>query len=133
VAETDGQVVMMKFGIKNKSKQTLTGLSAQMCVMLKSLRGFEDLTNDNKVFEPPFSACKDRTGRRWIITAWQQCGRAWGNPPCPCLHSDPKLPDCPPNGSVMVRGLVAFFEGTDVRTELGRLRTVISPEVNHQD
>ena len=45
---------------------------------------------------PPFAACKDATGKRWVITGWERCGRAWGNPPCPCLHADPVVEDCPP-------------------------------------
>jgi hypothetical protein len=45
--------------------------------------GFEKQTNNNKVFASPFAACKDATGKRWVVTGWERCGRAWGNPPCP--------------------------------------------------
>ena len=62
-----------------------------MCVMLAGLTGFEERTNDNKVFATPFAACKDATGKRWVITGWE-LRRAWGNPPCPCLHADPRCP-----------------------------------------
>ena len=29
-------------------------------------------------FAAPFAACKDATGKRWVITGWERCGRAWG-------------------------------------------------------
>jgi len=90
--------------------------------MLAQLVGFETRTNDNKVFAAPFAACRDETGRRWIITAWERCGRAWGNPPCPCLHSDPVVEDCPPGQTKQVRGWLSFYEGTDIEAELARLK-----------
>ena len=55
-------------------------------------------------------------------------GRAWGNPPCPCLHADPVVPDCPPGESRAVRGWLSFHEwpaGTDVDAELARLRAAV--------
>ena len=85
------------------------------------MAGFDDRTNDNKLFAPPFAACRDRAGARWVITGWERCGRAWGNPPCPCLHTDPVLPDCPPGEARAVRGWLSFYEGADVRAELRRL------------
>jgi hypothetical protein len=96
-----------------------------MCVMLKALTGFDDLTNENKLFDVPFAACHDHAGRRWVITAWERCVRAWGNPPCPCLHSDPKLPDCAAGETVRVRGWLSFHEGDDVRAELRRIRASV--------
>lgn len=119
--------VRMEFRVTNGSAETLTGLRVQMCVMLAGLKGFEDRTNANKVFEAPFAACQDKTGKRWIITGWERCGRAWGNPPCPCLHADPVVEDCPPGKSRRVRGWLSFFEGSDVRAELKRLTTVAFP------
>lgn len=120
VPGSDG--VRMEFRIDNGGGEPLTGLNTQMCIMVGRLAGFEDRTNDNKVFDPPFAACHDRTGRRWLITAWERCGRAWGNPPCPCLHSDPQLADCPPGETSRVRGWISFYEGDDVMAELRRLR-----------
>jgi peptidoglycan/xylan/chitin deacetylase (PgdA/CDA1 family) len=114
--------VRMEFRVTNGSSEKLTGLRVQMCVMLAGLKGFEERTNANKVFEAPFAACKDKSGRRWIITGWERCGRAWGNPPCPCLHADPVVEDCPPGESRMVRGWISFFEGADVQDELKRLK-----------
>lgn len=119
--------VRMEFRVTNGSAETLTGLRVQMCVMLAGLTGFEERTNANKVFEAPFAACKDKMGQRWIITGWERCGRAWGNPPCPCLHADPVVEDCPPGESRRVRGWISFFEGNDVRVELKRLTTVAFP------
>jgi peptidoglycan/xylan/chitin deacetylase (PgdA/CDA1 family) len=114
--------VQMEFGVTNGTAEKLTGLRVQMCVMLGRLTGFEKPTNENKVFAPPFAACRDATGRRWVITGWERCGRAWGNPPCPCLHADPVVEECPPGQSRSVRGWLSFYEGSDIDAELGRLR-----------
>ena len=114
----------MEFRVTNGSTETLTGLDVQMCVMLKGLKGFELQSNDNKVFQAPFAAARDASGRRWIITAWDGCKRAWGNPLCPCLHSDPRVPDCPPGVSRSVRGWTSFYEGPDIQAELKRLAVV---------
>jgi hypothetical protein len=116
--------VRMEFAITNGSKATLTGLRVQMCVMLAGLTGFERQTNDNKVFASPFAACRDAKGNRWIVTGWERCGRAWGNPPCPCLHADPVMEDCPPGETRRVKGWVSFFEGAAVEPELKRLKNV---------
>jgi hypothetical protein len=115
--------VQMEFRVTNGSAETLTGLRVQMCVMLGHLTGFESLTNDNKRFAAPFAACRDESGRRWIIMAWERCGRAWGNPPCPCLHSDPVVEDCPPGQTKGVRGWLSFYEGADINAELARLKS----------
>ena len=114
----------MEFLVSNGSTEALTGLDVQMCVMLKGLNGFDLQSNDNKVFQPPFAAARDTSGRRWIITAWDGCKRAWGNSPCPCLHSDPHVPDCPPGESRSVRGWASFYEGPDIQAELKRLAAV---------
>jgi hypothetical protein len=116
--------VRMELRVSNGSGQKLTGLRVQMCVMLAGLSGFERRTNDNKVFAAPFAACKSTTGKRWVITGWERCGRAWGNPPCPCLHADPVVEDCPPGQTRSVRGWLSFYEGSDVRTELKRLKAI---------
>jgi len=121
VAGKDG--VRMEFRVANGSNEKLIGLRIQMCVMLAGLTGFEKQTNDNKVFASPFAACKDATGKRWVITGWERCGRAWGNPPCPCLHADPVVEDCPPGESRSVRGWLSFHEGTDIEAELDRLKS----------
>jgi peptidoglycan/xylan/chitin deacetylase (PgdA/CDA1 family) len=114
--------VRMELWLRNGGGETLTGLQVQTCVMLKGLTGFDERTNDNKVFARPFAACRDRSGRRWVITAWEPCVRAWGNPPCPCLHSDPRIPDCAPGKTQRVRGWLWFYEGADLDGERRRLR-----------
>lgn len=122
--QPDKDGVRMEFRVTNGSAEKLTGLRVQMCVMLGHLIGFEKQTNDNKVFAAPFAACKDGTGKRWVITGWERCGLAWGNPPCPCLHADPVVEDCQPGQTKSVRGLISFFEGTDLQAELNRLKEV---------
>jgi peptidoglycan/xylan/chitin deacetylase (PgdA/CDA1 family) len=119
--------VRMRFEIHNGGGEPLTGLRVQMCAMLARLTGFDALTNENKLFEPPFSAAHDGTKSRWIIHAWEPCQRAWGNAPCPCLHSDPQVPDCPPGESRQVAGWVSFYEGTDIADELTRLKPIAFP------
>src|SRR5262249_4873727 len=106
--------VRVELWVSNGSAEKLTGLQVQMCVMLKGLTGFEERTNDNKVFAKPLAACRARGGKRWVITGWEPCVRAWGNPPCPCLHSDPQVPDCLPGETKRVRGWLSFFEGDDI-------------------
>ncbi len=116
--------VRTEFRVTNGSGEKLTGLRVQMCVMLAGLTGFEARTNDNKVLAAPFAAARDAAGQRWVVTGWERCGRAWGNPPCPCVHADPVLADCPPGESRAVRGWLSFYEGDDIDTELRRLATV---------
>jgi hypothetical protein len=114
--------VRMEMSLANGAAELLTDLRVQMCVMLKGTAGFDEQTNDNKVFSKPFVACRSKTGDRWVITAWEPCDRVWGNPPCPCLHSDPKFPDCPPGETKRIRGWLSFYEGRDVEEELRRIR-----------
>lgn len=114
--------VAMEQWIRNGTDKMLTGLRVQNCVMLKGAPEFAALTNDNKVLDvAPYAVCRDRDGKRWVITAWQRCQRAWGNTRCPCLHSDPQFPDCPPGKTVKIRGWLSFYEGTDIEAELERI------------
>lgn len=113
--------VRMQMWLSNGTRETLKGLLVQNCVMLKSLRGFEQQTADNKVIQKPYVACKNAAGDKWIITAWEPCVRPWGNPPCPCIHSDPQFPDCDPGQTVRLRGWLSFYEGTDLAAELRRI------------
>ncbi len=116
----------LEFQVTNNSPETLTGLDVQMCVMLKALHGFEQQNNENKRFATPFAAASDAQGKRWVITAWEHGHRAWGNALCPCLHSDPRVPDCPPGESRSVRGWVSFYEGSDIEGEIRRLKAHIN-------
>ncbi len=113
--------VQMEMWLTNGTDQTLRGLVVQNCVMFKGLAGFAQQTNDNKVLQPPFVACHDSDKRRWVIAAWTPNHRAWGNAPCPCLHSDPKFPDAAPGETVRLRGWLSFYAGADIHAELQRL------------
>jgi peptidoglycan/xylan/chitin deacetylase (PgdA/CDA1 family) len=117
--------VRMVLWVRSGSAETLKGLLVQMCVMLKKLGGFDEQTNENKVFTKPFAACRDQTGKRWVITGWQPCVRTWGNPPCPCLHSDPQVPDCSPGQTKKIVGWLSFYEGKDIEGEMRRLRKTV--------
>ncbi|MEW4528681.1 CehA/McbA family metallohydrolase [Maioricimonas sp. JC845] len=114
--------VAMELWLHNGTKQPLTGMRVQTCVMLKGAIGFSDQSNHNKRLVSPFAAVHSEDGRRWIITAWEPNHRTWANPPVPCLHSDPILPDCAPGETVRARGRVWFYEGDDIDGELERLR-----------
>ena len=107
--------------LTNGTSDQLTDLRVQNCVMLKGAAGFDQQTNDNKVFSGCYSAASSPDGQRWIITAWEPIHRAWGNAPCPCLHADPKFPDCAPGQTQRLRGWLSFYQGRDLKTELTRI------------
>lgn len=113
--------VLMELWLTNGTAQLLSDLRVQNCVMLKGAAGFTAQTNANKVFSKPYVACKSEDGKRWVITAWDPCDRAWANAPVPCLHSDPKFPDCPPGETRHLRGWLSFYEGTDIEGEFRRI------------
>jgi hypothetical protein len=115
------KAVHMELWLTNGTKETLRDLRVQNCVMLKGAKGFEQQTNDNKIFSSPYVAGRTIDGGRWIITAWDPCHRAWANAPVPCLHSDPKFPDCAPGESRRLRGWLSFYEGSDVEAEFRRI------------
>ncbi len=115
------EAVRMEMWLTNGTAETLSDLRVQNCVMLKGAAGFEQQTNDNKVLAPPYAACRSADGRRWVITAWEPCHRAWANKPCPCLHSDPKFPDCPPGETRRLKGWLSFYEGADIEKEFARI------------
>lgn len=116
--------IRLEFGVVNNSDAPLTGLQVQMCGMLKGLNGFDQQTNANKLFASPFAACQSTDGKRWVILGFNKCVRAWGNPPCPCLHADPQVPDCPPGETRSVFGWISFFEGESIQKELERLKRI---------
>jgi hypothetical protein len=120
------QHVEMELWLRNFSGQNLTGLEmqrglrTQVCLMLKGAPEFNSQTSDNKIFRSPVAAVRSDKGNRWILTAWEHCGRVWGNPPVPCMHSDPELPECPFGKTVRARGRLWFYEGTEIERELDR-------------
>ncbi len=122
LARSTPEAVLMKMWLSNGTSQALSDLRVQNCVMLKGAKGFNAQTNENKVLQGPFAACRSESGDRWVITAWQPLHRTWANPPVPCLHSDPKFPDTPPGRTNTLFGLVSFYEGRDIQSELRRLQ-----------
>jgi len=119
VPATNG--VRMELWLTNGTKETLRDLRVQNCVMLKGAKGFEQQTNDNKVLASPYVACRSSDGKRWIVSAWEPIHRTWANPPVPCLHADPKFPDCAPGETKRLRGWLSFYEGTDIEAEFRRI------------
>jgi peptidoglycan/xylan/chitin deacetylase (PgdA/CDA1 family) len=113
--------VLMELWLTNGTRTSLLGLVVQNCVLLKAAADFNSRTNDNKVFDGPYAACRNSDGNRWIITAWKPCVRTVANASCPCLHSDPKFPDCAPGETQRLRGWLSFYEGKDVRSEFRRI------------
>jgi hypothetical protein len=113
--------VQLEMWLTNGSPARLTDLRVQNCVLLKGAKGFTEQTNNNKVIIGPYVACRSNDGKRWIISAWDPLHRAWANPPCPCLHSDPKFPDCNPGETQRLRGWLSFFEGDDIQAEFARI------------
>lgn len=73
--------VQMRLTLKNGTDQPLSDLRVQNCVMLKGADGFQSQTNENKLFEAPYAACRSADGSRWVITAWEPCHKSWGNKP----------------------------------------------------
>ena len=112
--------VDMELWLKNESAEALTGLRVQVCIMLKGAPEFNRQTNDNKRLTAPIAAARSEKGNRWILTAWERCGRVWGNTQCPCMHSDPVLPDCPAGQTVRVRGKLWFYDGNEIEEEISR-------------
>lgn len=112
--------------LRNGSDQTLTDLRVQNCVMLKAVAGFSAQTSQNKRLDDPFVIARSDDGSRWIITAWSGCHRVWANAPVPCMHSDPKFPDCKPGQTQRLRGWLWFYEGDAIEAELTRLKAVMA-------
>lgn len=113
--------VHMEMWLENGSQETLSNLRVQNCVMFRGAPEFAARTTDNKTFSAPYAACRSKAANRWVIIAWEPCFRAWGNKHCPCLHSDPQFPDCPPGEKRRLKGRLSFFEGTDIEAEFKRI------------
>jgi hypothetical protein len=113
--------VRIEMWLTNGTDRALSGLRVQNCLMLKGAPEFAQLTNENKVLDAPYAACGSPDGNRWVIVAWEPCFRTWANAKVPCLHSDPRFPDCPPGRTRRLRGRLSFYEGTDLKAELERI------------
>jgi len=121
--------VRFKLWLHNGTANRLSGLRIQNCVMLGHARGFDSQSLTNKTFRSPFAAVRSIDGSRWILTAWEECGRTWGNETVPCIHSDPVFPDCPSGETVRISGWLSFYEGTDLDGEMDRLRRLGIPSL----
>ena len=117
---------MMELWLTNGTDKPLTDIRVQNCVMLKQMGGFSAQTNVNKVLNTPVAAACSDDRKRWIITAWDPCHRTWQNPPVPCIHSDPRIPDCPPGQARGARGVLSFYEGADPDAEFQRIARLVS-------
>ncbi len=117
----------MELWLSNGTDQPLTNMRVQNCIMLKAAPGFHDQTNANKRVQDAFVAVHDESGRHWIITAWTPTHRAWSNPPVPCVHSDPILPDCLPGQTTRAQGRIWFYKGGDIEAEIARLAAEFPP------
>ena len=121
------EALLMEMWLTNGSDKTLSGLRVQNCIMLKGAPEMAALSNDNKVFKAPYAACRSSQGDRWLITAWEPCQAAWGNEKCPCMHSDPQFPDCPPGETSRLEGWLSFYQGADLDGEIERIKKAWQP------
>lgn len=112
--------VEMELWLRNVTDQDLSELTTQICVLLKGAAEFNSQTNENKIFGKSVAAVKSLSGQRWVLTSWQRAEHVWGNPECPCMHSDPSLPPCPSGQTVRVLGRLWFHEGPNIQRELDR-------------
>ncbi|MFM8287727.1 MAG: hypothetical protein ACKOGA_13470, partial [Planctomycetaceae bacterium] len=117
----------IRMSLTNGTPALLTDLRVQMCAMLRGLKGFDQQTNDNKLFRGSLAACGNPAGDRWLILGFEPIQRTWGNPPCPCLHADPQFPDCPPGETREVHGWLSFHQGLDIDAELERIDRLWNP------
>ncbi len=115
----------MELWLENGSEAPLTELRTQICLMLKGASGFNAQNNGRKRFDTPVVMVKSRDAERWMLLAFDHCGRTWGNEHCPCIHSDPVLPDAAPGARVAARGRLRFYEGDDIVGEVRRFRAEI--------
>lgn len=115
------QMVKMEFWLRNGTGEALRELWVQNCVLLRGAAGFTAQAGAKTHLWKPVAACGDESQERWVMTAWLPCHRVWQNPPCPCIHSDPQIPDCLPGRTRRIRGILAFYEGDTVDAAMRRL------------
>ena len=116
----------LEFWLENGTQQSLTDPRAQICLMLKGAPGFNEQTEERRLFESPVAAVKHKEDDRWILVAFERCGRLWGNSRVPCIHSDPVLPNVSAGERVSVTGRLWFYEGAHVENEVKRARDVLN-------
>jgi peptidoglycan/xylan/chitin deacetylase (PgdA/CDA1 family) len=110
--------VNMELFLENGTKEPLTAIRAQVCVMLRGAPGFNAQTDENKLLTKPAAAVRDGHGR-WIKTSWTICSRVWSQAPVPCIHSDPQFPNCPSGETVRAQGRL-WFEQADGQAAVSR-------------
>jgi len=111
----------LELWLKNGTDSKLTKLRTQICVMLKAAPGFKEQNQERKEYDQPLAVVKALGADRYLLLAFERCGHVWGNEKCPCVHSDPVLPDAAPGERVSVRGRLWFYEGVDIQTEKKRV------------
>jgi hypothetical protein len=119
------EAVLMETWLRNGSPQALSQIRLQNCLMLGRAPEFAGQTETNKVFREPYAACRSSSGTLWVITAWMPLDGTWQNPPLPCIHSNGRLADCPPGGTVRGRGWLSFHAGDDLQAELDRIDRLV--------
>jgi len=115
------KALRMEMWLENGSKEDLSNLRVQNCIMLKGAPEFAYAERENLVVSEPYIARRSIGGNRWIITAWTPNQSTWFNPPCPCMHSDGKFPDCKAGESHRLKGWFSFYEGDDIDAEIKRI------------
>ena len=113
--------IEMEMWLANHSQEVLTNLVSQNCLMLKGSPEFAGSKPEDRVLRKPYIAIRSAAGNHWCIMGWEPCHRAWANPPCPCVHSDPRFPDCLPGETRRLSGWLSFYEGNNVDGEIDRI------------
>jgi hypothetical protein len=108
----------LQLWLENGSDEPLGGLRTQICVMLGGMPEFAGQSQEGKRYENGVAAAPAAGGTRWVMVAFDRCGRTWGNPACPCIHSDPILPDCAPGERVSVTGRLWFLDSESVDEQI---------------
>ncbi len=108
----------LDFWLFNGTQKPLKQVKVQVSGFLRGATGFNEQTDSNKLFDPPVAAVHTADKKRWILMAFERCGRAWGSPPCPAMNSDPHFPTCPAGETVRAKGRVWFYEGSNVTGEI---------------
>ncbi|MCH2202088.1 MAG: polysaccharide deacetylase family protein [Fuerstiella sp.] len=113
--------LQMEMWLSNGSEEHLSELRVQNCIMLKGAPEFAYPEKEHIIESAPYIARRSSKRNHWIITAWTPCHSTWFNPPCPCMHSDGKFPDCAPGESQRLRGWFSFYQGDSIEEELKRI------------
>ena len=127
------QSIRMEMWLTNHSQELLSNLVVQNCQLLKMAPEFSAADPDTRVVRPPFIAVRSSAGDHWTVMAWTPNKRAWANPPCPCIHSDPQFPDCLPGETKRLHGWFSFFKGSDIESELNRIESIWEPLQNRRN